>query len=197
MHFQFLALDDAGNPVVVDHGSTPSIVYGDSVAYGASFEYIEGSDPSGQPIDFHRIIRGTADDRILTINSDSQGQAKTIDIPRSSAHYYAQWIGSGACDGTTFTSDSVLNGVRVSITNSSSNYKPRKGQAFVIRGGVSPNHAGKLVTIQWHRVGSSTVSSSDVHLDSLSHYSKVFVSNTPGTHSARRACSTRTPSSSG
>ena len=188
LHFQFLALDDAGNPVVVDHGSTPSIVYGDPVAYGASFEYFEGSDPSGQPIEFHRTVLGTTDDRILTINSDDQGQAKTVDVPRASSYYHAEWTGSGDCDGTNFTTASVLNGVRVSITNSSSNYKPEAGQTFLIRGGVSPNHAGKIVTLEWHRVGTGgAVSRASVRLDSFSHYSKVFVSNTHGARYVFRA----------
>ena len=187
LHFKFLSLDDAGNSVITTSGSTPPIVYGDPVAYGAFFTYFQGFDPSGQPIDFHRIILGTSDDRTLTINSDDQGTAQTIDQPRYSAYYYASWTGSGDCDGTTFTTPAVLNGVRVSITNSSSNYRPRAGQSFLIRGGVSPNHAGKLVTIEWHRVGSSTISHTSVRLDSLSHYSKTFVSNTHGAQYVFRA----------
>ena len=182
IRFSFLVIDDNNKAVEVDHGSTPPIVYQDPVAYGAALDHFEQTDVSDQPIDIHRIILGTSDDRTLTLTTDNDGVVQTVDIPRWSAYYYATWTGTGICDGVVLQSGTVLNGVRVSITISSSNYKPKAGATFLIRGGVSPNHNGDHVTVQWRRAGSSTIRSSNVTLDSLSHWSKAFHS---GTHGAR------------
>ena len=181
LRFSFLVIDSNGNPVQIDHGNTPSIVYGDPVAYGAALDSIQGTDVSNQPIDFHRVIVGESADRILTLQTDSDGVAKTTDVPRQSASYFATWTGTGTCAGTTFETGTVTNGVRVSITNSSSNYHPRAGATFLIRGGVSPIHPGKIVTIQWYRVGaSSTIHTTSAVVDSHGHYSKTFTSSTHG-----------------
>jgi hypothetical protein len=181
LEFAFFMIDDNGQPHQLETGSTPPITYGDPVAYGAALTYQQGFDVSDQPIEIHRVIFGTSDDRILTLNTDSDGVASTVDVPRYSAYYHAEWHGTGGnCDGVDLTAGDVLNGVRVSITISSSDYTPNAGQTFLVRGGVAPNHPGKYVTVQWKRVGSSTISSSNVTLDSLSHWHKAFVSSSHG-----------------
>ncbi|MFY9588918.1 MAG: hypothetical protein WAT66_15865 [Actinomycetota bacterium] len=195
MEIALVVLLPSGEPVFAEEGtSAPPITYGDRILVGGELSANQTTDPGADVSDEAVDVKATDVGTSLvhtypatTGNGEDAGIfAIGLDpplVPFASARWIGTWTGAAStpCDGVTETSDnSIFLGVRARVAIHRSNVNPDAGEAFRITGGVAPNHAGKLVTLQWRREGGDTLFSTVLTLDSSSRYSKRFVSRTPG-----------------
>ena len=185
----------SGEPVFVEEGtSAPPITYGDRILVGGELSADESTDPAADVSDEAVDVKATdVGTNLLHTYSTTTGSGEDAGIfaigldpplvPFASARWIGTWTGAAStpCDGDVETSDgSIFLGVRVRVAIHRSNVNPDVGEVFRITGGIAPNHAGKLVTLQWRREGGDTLFSTVLTLNSSSRYSKRFVSRTPG-----------------
>lgn len=182
-----IVLTNSG-PVLVDEGtSAPPIVYGDSILVGGELFADPATDPgadvSDEAVEVKATDVGTNTPHVYPMQTGSGEDAGLfVDevTPFASARWVSSWTGTDPCALTVSSAESIFLGVKVRIHIERSHVRPPAGFRFTIRGGVAPNHAGKVVTMQWKKVGSPVVRTDTLTLDSSSRYFKRFVSNTPG-----------------
>jgi hypothetical protein len=170
--------------------SAPAIVFGDPIIVGGFLKGEAGANIDDQPV---TVTAGVIGGEVHTFPMTTEGDGSFDDaaFPGASARWAAHWTGSGTCDTLHYDSKSIFLGVRVAVSIVRSHLRPPAGYRFAIRGTVEPNHAGKVVTLQWRKVGSSVVRSATLTLDSLSRYGKRFVFNTQGSRWDFRAIFSR------
>lgn len=160
--------------------SSSLIVFGQSVNLFGTLNPEPGADVVSEAIVLKRRVSGTS--AILgttTALTNSAGAFSAWPAPDKSAVHFATFGPTVPCP--LVTSGTVGVGVRVRVTIATSHTKPAAGQSFIIRGLVSPNHAGQVVKIRARRVGMTAFSDNTVVINPSSGYHKVFVSNLVGT----------------
>ncbi len=186
-----MAVLTATGIVLVDEGtSAPPVTYGEKVLVLGELSADPATDPgadvSDEPVEVKATDVGTA---LVHTYPATTGNGEDAGLfapdppptPFASARWIGKWTGTGTCDTLTESSaEPIFLGVRARVAIHRSHLRPPAGYVFRISGGVAPNHAGKLVTLQWRREGSTTIQSAVLTLNSSSRYSKTFVSNTQG-----------------
>jgi len=168
------------------NNASPTVIrFGQSLSVSGVLATVANANEAAKPLASAPIkLTVTYDNRtfsVVSLTTNAAGQWKWGYRPSKNATYTARYVGSSSAQPVTSVFRRVLVGPAISITSPVNNSTTFAGSPLVIRGGVSPNKAGHVVTLYRVNANGSRTMLKQVRLSRSSTYALTLPSTPRGT----------------